>query len=513
MTSQSDTGAVSDLLRAGINAARAGHDQWARDLLARAVELDSDCLEAWLWLSDVAAGPEEKERCLEQVLRLDPDHEMARLGLSRLRASRVTPKRPASESVPVAVPVRAGVASYAPGKQPSHSEEALDGYALPVPDMDDLVRQGIAAARSQQVERARDLLGRVIQVDEKHVSAWLWLSYVADNPEERDRCLRKVITCSVPGAMPDLYPAVPWPGDGSALGLGVAAAPAYGYPPATGIPAARPFPRPVLPEVATLTQRLRAVYLEWATTWTFIALAYLATIALAEIVVTFAQPRLGVVVHSLVLLVLLVHAARVESQTERAFLVSLAFAPLIRLLSLSLPLAQLPLMYWYLITSIPLFAAVLIAAPTLGFSWPDLGLNLRRWGLQLAIALSGLAFGVLEYFILQPAPLVQTFTWRSLWLPALILLVSTGLLEEMIFRGLLQRTSVNLLSLWGIGYVAVLFAVLHIGYRSLLDVVFVLAVGLFFGWIVHRTRSLLGVTLSHGLTNIVLFLVMPFLHG
>jgi hypothetical protein len=377
--------------------------------------------------------------------------------------------------------------------------------------MDDLVREGIAAARSHQAERARNLLGRVIEVDEKHVSAWLWLSYVADSPAERDRCLRKAITSAVPGATPDLYSAVQWSGDGSMLGLSLVSAPAYA--PATSIPSARPVPRPALPEVATLTQRLRAIYLEWATTWTVIALAYLGIIAVGELVITFVQPRAGVVVHALVLLALLVHAARVDSQTERAFLVSLAFAPLIRLISLSLPLAQLPLMYWYLITSIPLFAAALIAAPTLGLSWPDLGLNLRRWGLQLVIGLSGLAFGVLEYFILQPKPLVQTFTWRSLWLPALILLVSTGLLEEMVFRGLLQRTSINLLSLWGIGYVAVLFAVLHIGYRSLLDVVFVLAVGLFFGWMVHRTRSLLGVTLSHGLTNIVLFLVMPFLHG
>ena len=524
MTLPSKPNAVDDLLQAGISAARAGHDQWARDLLARAVELDGDCLEAWLWLSQVAASPVQKEHCLEQVLRLDPDHEMAHLGLSRLRSGRVVPGLPlaagfpSAEPVPVAVPARAGIPADLPGPTPTgmgpaRSEGTLGGYALPVPDMDELVREGIAAARSQQAERARKLLGRVIEVDEKHVSAWLWLSYVADSPAERDRCLRKVITSAVPGATADIYPAVEWPGDGSMLGLGLAAAPAYAYAPATSIPAARPLPRTPLPEVATLTQRLRAIYLEWATTWTVIALAYLALITLAEIVITFLQPRAGVMVHSLVLLALLVHAARVDSPTERAFLVSLAFAPLIRLISLSLPLAQLPLMYWYLITSIPIFAAVLIAAPTLGLSWPDMGLNLRRWGLQLVIALSGLAFGVLEYFILQPKPLVQTFTWRSLWLPALILLVSTGLLEEMVFRGLLQRTSINLLSLWGIGYVAVLFAVLHIGYRSLLDVVFVLAVGLFFGWIVHRTRSLLGVTLSHGLTNIVLFLVMPFLHG
>jgi membrane protease YdiL (CAAX protease family) len=64
---------------------------------------------------------------------------------------------------------------------------------------------------------------------------------------------------------------------------------------------------------------------------------------------------------------------------------------------------------------------------------------------------------------------------------------------------------------WGILYVAALFAVLHFGYRSVLDVLFVFGVGGLFGWIVARTGSLVGVTLAHGLTNIMLFLVMPFL--
>jgi LysM repeat protein len=39
----------------------------------------------------------------------------------------------------------------------------------------------------------------------------------------------------------------------------------------------------------------------------------------------------------------------------------------------------------------------------------------------------------------------------------------------------------------------------------------VFVVGLLFGWLVARTRSLLGVTLAHGVTNITLYLVMPFL--
>jgi hypothetical protein len=342
------------------------------------------------------------------------------------------------------------------------------------------------------------------------MSAWMWLSYVASDEEERDRCLRKVLTLALPGMTPSLAPA--------AAMAGVPAATSWRAAPAARS-VARPAPsRPSLSDAALfdgagITTRLRTLHLERATTWTFIALAYLAAIAIAEVLTTFAPARTGLVAHAAVLLGILVHAARVDGQKEQAFLVSLAFAPLIRVLSLLLPLANLPLLYWYPITSIPLFAAVLIAAPTLGFGRATLGLSLRRWGLQLVIGLSGIAFGVFEYWILRPEPLVLTFEWTDLLWPALILLVSTGLLEELIFRGLLQRAAIDFLGIWGIGFVAILFAVLHTGYRSLLDVLFVGAVGLFFGWVVHRTRSLLGVTLAHGLTNIILFLIMPFVLG
>jgi CAAX protease family protein len=243
------------------------------------------------------------------------------------------------------------------------------------------------------------------------------------------------------------------------------------------------------------------------------ALAYLAGIALAEMLVTYVEPRLGLLVHCLLLAALLFHSSRVESREERAFLVTLAFAPLIRILSLSMPLSLFPPIYWYLITSVPLFASALVAGRTLGYSWQELGLHLRGWPLQVVIGLSSLAFGAVEYLILRPAPLAPALEWAFIWQPALILLVCTGLLEEVIFRGLQQRAAGDELGRWGIVYVALVFAALHIGYRSLVDVLFVLGVGLFFAWVVQRTRSLLGVMLAHGGTNIMLFLVMPFLFG
>ncbi len=59
--------------------------------------------------------------------------------------------------------------------------------------MDELLRQGISAARSGQRERARDLLMRVVEQDQENVTAWLWLSGVVDSLEEQEICLENVL--------------------------------------------------------------------------------------------------------------------------------------------------------------------------------------------------------------------------------------------------------------------------------------------------------------------------------
>ncbi len=242
-----------------------------------------------------------------------------------------------------------------------------------------------------------------------------------------------------------------------------------------------------------------------------LALSYFAAVAVAELVTVLVEPRLGLVVHGVLLVTLLVHAALSGEQPSHHLLLGLSFAPLIRLLSLSLPLARFPLVYWYFITSVPLFVAVFLAMRLMGFSFRAVGMNRRSLSLQLMVSFSGLAFGYLEYQILRPLPLAKAFTWRQLWLPALVLMVSTGFMEELVFRGLLQRATGELLGPLSVPYVSALFAILHVGYRSVLDVVFVFVVALFFGYVAEKTQSIVGVSLSHGLTNITLFLVMPFM--
>jgi membrane protease YdiL (CAAX protease family) len=240
----------------------------------------------------------------------------------------------------------------------------------------------------------------------------------------------------------------------------------------------------------------------------------LALISAGELLTTFVSPLAGLVVHSLLVLGLLLYSASKRAQLQQRTYLVLAMAPMIRLVSLSVPLQQFQTAYWYMLVGAPLLLAVILVAYYSGMSARQAGLNLSRLPAQLPIAALGLALGYIEYLILRPEPMVAEFTLAQIWLPALILLIFTGFLEEFIFRGVMQQAFTLLMGkVWGVLYISAVFAVLHIGYKSAADVLFVFAVAVLFGWLSLRTGSILGVTLAHGLTNITLFLVFPFLIG
>jgi uncharacterized protein len=123
---------------------------------------------------------------------------------------------------------------------------------------------------------------------------------------------------------------------------------------------------------------------------------------------------------------------------------------------------------------------------------------------------ASVGLGLVEYLILRPEPL-GGLPWETGLLPALSLAFFTGFPEELIFRGIMQTAARPLLGRWNWPYVAAVFAALHIGYQSLIDVAFVFAVGLLYGWVFERTRSIIGVSIGHGVANGILFFVAPYL--
>jgi hypothetical protein len=243
------------------------------------------------------------------------------------------------------------------------------------------------------------------------------------------------------------------------------------------------------------------------------ALAYLLALVVAELLTTFAAPLVGMILYGLILIALLVQSSIGAQKHMHHFLVILAILPLIRLLTMTIPLANFDPIYWYLLIGVLLSAAVFITARLTGLSGGTIGLRItiKELPAQLLIGLTGIGIGFVEYLILRPDPFISNFSWGQFLLFALILLIFAGLLQEIIFRGLLQTSAINVLGRFGILYVALVFALLHLGYRSLWDLLFIILVGLGFGVVAARTRSLVGVSLSHGLANVGLFLVFPLL--
>lgn len=77
---------AQELVARGIAAAEAGDKQQARIYFLRALAVDENNEEAWLWRGGLADDPQESVMCLERALAINPRSERAREGLEWARA-------------------------------------------------------------------------------------------------------------------------------------------------------------------------------------------------------------------------------------------------------------------------------------------------------------------------------------------------------------------------------------------------------------------------------------------
>ena len=241
------------------------------------------------------------------------------------------------------------------------------------------------------------------------------------------------------------------------------------------------------------------------------AIMFAAAIAGAEIVGAVAGVVAGAVLDGLLLLAL-VNAPMLGFVRPASRLpVVLGLIPLLRIVSVALPLRQIPQLAWYPLVGAPVLLAVVLAARMVNISRASL--RARRTGMaaQAAIAISGIPIGGVAYLILRPRPLVSPLTWHSLLLSTIVLLVFAALIEELIFRWLLQDVAVRLLGPPGLVLANALYASTYAGSLSAGFALFMGAVGLAFAVAVRGTGLLWGVVAAHALLDIGLLVIWPSL--
>lgn len=240
-----------------------------------------------------------------------------------------------------------------------------------------------------------------------------------------------------------------------------------------------------------------------------VVLAYIAAIGCSEVVLVFIGVIPGAIFHTILVLALLSHYVIGRQAPYGRALPALALVPFMRVLSLAVPVQDVPQIFWYAMIGVPLLLAVALTMKHLDLSLSDFGWPPSSWPLQIAIVFSGLPLSFVAFSLLRPLPLIDKSNSISLAVGSIILIIFTGFTEEVIFRGVLQRVGDEIFGRAGILYVNVLFAIMYIGSLSLVYVFFIGLLGLFFSWCVNQTKSIWGVVFAHSMLNIGLLLILP----
>ncbi len=249
-------------------------------------------------------------------------------------------------------------------------------------------------------------------------------------------------------------------------------------------------------------------------------IAYILVLGIAEISISYYSPVLGIVTQLILMFFLIYYSSIVENKEKSNFLMALALPSLLRIISTSIPLIVLSdtAIIQFFIIYIPLLAAAFLLIRSQNLTMQDVGLITKKIYLQLIIATTGLSFGLIEFFILKgEIHPIETVNFAEILIYAAIMIIFTGLTEELIFRGiLLSRTYVFFgtdKKIYCIIFISVIFMLLHTGWKSIIDLIFVFLVSVFYCIMFLKTKSIVGISMSHSIINIMLFIVLPIVYS
>jgi len=222
------------------------------------------------------------------------------------------------------------------------------------------------------------------------------------------------------------------------------------------------------------------------------AVVVVLLLAAVELVIVAVHPSTGALLHAFLAVALLLAASRATSTRPADLLTALSVVPIVRIVTLAMVGPDLPPVAWAALPLLLMLGATVLAARLIGSrsggSWSaTLGLGRPR---AVAVTAGMIAAGVPAGLILG---LAQATGLGRLGIGLAELLLIAGLAagaEELLFRGLLQRTLADVMgSTAAIGLATVPFAALYLGTGSVAGVMGVAGLGLLLGWAANRSGS------------------------
>lgn len=230
-------------------------------------------------------------------------------------------------------------------------------------------------------------------------------------------------------------------------------------------------------------------------------LVYGSLIVLSEAILVLVDVALGILLLAAVFIIIVSHNA-LARPPRNPLLPVLALVPLIRLLSVAMPIPGAAPISVYALVGAPALIGAILVARAIGASRQDLGLGRPARPVEVVLStLIGVPLGLLARGVVGLAPIsvegVHPLLFVAIAVPFVVLL------EELVFRGLLQRVATSRSRLIGIVAPSVLYAAMYFGSGSASVVLFMGITGIIFGVMVSRQHSLWGVLGAHMILRVL----------
>jgi len=236
-----------------------------------------------------------------------------------------------------------------------------------------------------------------------------------------------------------------------------------------------------------------------------------ALIILAESLLYFGNMKAAMAVHAFTLTLLILSAVYLE---DRMY-IALMLLPLFRLLNVAMPVFFQLTIYSYSLVYAPMYIPMYFIVKEKIFSRSEIGITAKGFWFYLPLAIAvGFALGWGEYNVLRPGVLIPDFGWKSILVLSITMILFVGVIEEFVFRSVLQTSMEGRLGpIAGLLSASIIFGFMHSGYHLPQEILYVSFAGVIFGLLFWLTKSLPIIAVAHGVTNISLFLVSPAYSG
>ncbi|ADI75132.1 Abortive infection protein (plasmid) [Methanohalobium evestigatum Z-7303] len=234
-------------------------------------------------------------------------------------------------------------------------------------------------------------------------------------------------------------------------------------------------------------------------------------IVLAESMLYMQKQSFAIGLHLIILIGLVLSTVWIQEKHINNIFQAMTLLPILRLVNLSMPSFFEMTINSYVFIYVPLMLPIYLITTNQDFTIEQIGLKARPSFIYAPLAvIVGLAIAEGEYFVISAPYLIPNTSLMNILELSIVMIFFVGLVEELIFRSILQTRLENSFGLLpGLLITSLLFGMMHSIYGNVYEIFFTSLAGLVIGYMFQKTRSLPVVAITHGTVNIFLFGLIP----